>query len=119
MLLSQANVMCRALLGETATRRRSTPKRTWHSTRRGGRNVDVWMAANPTSWPLAKAAGHEGSTVADTADSRNQTGLTQHPAVQVARQLAEPLCARFLLWEMKRSIIAWAVRVTRKYLATC
>lgn len=63
----------------------------------------MWMSANPTSWPPAKAAGHEDSTVADTGDSRNQTSLTQHPGVQVARQLVEPLCARFLLCEVKHN----------------
>lgn len=93
--------MCRALSG--VMRHRLTPKRTWHSTRRGGRNVDVWMAANPTSWPSAKAAGHEGSRVVDSTDSRHQISLTQHPRVQVARQLAEPLCASFLLCEMKHN----------------
>lgn len=65
--------------------------------------MGVWTAANPTSWPPAKAAGHGGSTVVDTTDSRHQTSLTQHPGVQVARPLAEPLCAGFLLGEMKQN----------------
>lgn len=69
----------------------------------GGMWMDVWMAANPTSWPPAKAPGHEGGTAVDTTGSRHQTSLTQHPRVQVARRLAGPLCAGFLLGERKRN----------------
>lgn len=58
----------------------------------------------PDKLAPAKAAGHGGSTVVDTTDSRHQTSLTQHPrCVQVARPLAEPLCAGFLLGEMKHN----------------